>query len=64
MTQPFPCTRLEEDFARLIGRTSRPNAPVPMEQEAGTTLGQPAPRNHNPDATPVAAWPGHGGHEL
>ena len=33
MTQPFPCTRLEEDFARLIGRTPSPEAPINNNKE-------------------------------
>ena len=64
MTQPFPCKQLERDFARMIGRTPKPDAPIPMDQEAGTTLAQPAPRPITPDATPVAPWPKNGGHEL
>lgn len=45
-------------------RRDRKNAPIPMDQEAGTTLAQPASHPITPDATPVAQWPKNGGHEL
>ena len=64
MTQPLPCPRLEAEFNRMFAATPKPDAPIPMDQEAGTTLAQPAPRPITPDATPVAQWPKNGGHEL
>ena len=65
MTQPLPCPRLEAEFARMFAATPKPVAPVPMDQEAGTT----PPTKPDPlptrEATPVPEWPKKdGGHKL
>ena len=56
--------QVNAEFARMFAKTPAPDRPVPMDQEAGTTIAQPAPRPITPDATPVAQWPKNGGHEL
>ena len=52
MTQTFPCPRLEAEFNRMFAATPKPEAPIPIDQEAGTTLAQPAPQ---PDAALITA---------
>ena len=59
-----PMQQINDAFNRMFAATPKPDAPIPMDQEAGTTLAHPAPRPITPDATPVAQWPKNGGHEL